>query len=134
MLKKKVHTDSSVSSFIPSATLSPPCVHHCYTISLSTVSLQSLYSFSTVSIQFQQVVYIFYFAELPFELTASAVVKHPDGGALMVGGDNGNDTEVDSLLHLRHASAEWKVLKQKLKVPRRRHVAALVPDNLVKCT
>jgi hypothetical protein len=82
----------------------------------------------------QKIDFDFDFAELPYQLTASAVVKHPTGGVLMVGGDNGNDKELDTLLYLRHASAEWNMLKQKLKIPRRRHVAAMVPDNYVSCS
>ncbi len=68
--------------------------------------------------------------ELPFGICCSAMVEHPDGGVVLIGGRRDGSTYLDTIFHLPHAGddAKWEKLPQKLKVGRGHHTAFLVPD------
>lgn len=70
--------------------------------------------------------------ELPFPICCSAMVEHPDGGAVLIGGRRDSSTYLDTIFHLPHAgeNARWKEFPQKLNVARGFHTAFLVPDTV----
>jgi hypothetical protein len=67
-----------------------------------------------------------------------AMVDHPDGGVILVGGKEPypKDNAVDTLYRLAHAgpSATWELLPVKLETPRWGHLALVLPDYYVNCT
>jgi len=71
--------------------------------------------------------------KLPYPICCSAMVEHPNGGVVLVGGksvEKSNTIYLDTIFHLPHAGedAQWKELPQKLKIGRGHHTAFLVPD------
>jgi hypothetical protein len=72
--------------------------------------------------------------ELPFAIDAAKMVEDKDGGVVLVGG-SASSGALDTLFQLRHGGegVEWVEMEQKLKSPRNRHVAFLVPDHIAEC-
>ncbi len=70
--------------------------------------------------------------ELPFPICCSAMVEHPSGGVVLIGGRRDGSTYLDTIFHLPHAGedAQWKEFPQKLNVARGFHTAFLVPDTV----
>ena len=70
--------------------------------------------------------------ELPIPIAGSTMVKHPDGGVVLIGGSS-NGTYLHTLYYLPHAgkSAQWEQLPQKLRTGRDYHAVALVPDDIM---
>ncbi len=68
--------------------------------------------------------------ELPFPICCSAMVEHPSGGVILIGGKRDSSTYLDTIFHLPHAGedAKWEELPKKLKIGRSHHTAFLVPD------
>ncbi len=73
--------------------------------------------------------------DLPQKNTSSAIVQHPQGGVILVGGSDGSDQALDTLYHLPHAGEGvwWRELPIKLKTPRFGHVAMALPASYVSC-
>ncbi len=73
--------------------------------------------------------------DLPQKITSSAMVQHPNGGVILVGGSDGGNRVLDTLYHLPHAGegAKWTELPIKLKNPRYGHVAMTLPASYVSC-
>ena len=65
--------------------------------------------------------------------------SNPEGGVVVVGGlrliEDGSILMLDSIFHLPHPGQDgaWVELPQKLKTPKSRHVAFMVPDSLTNC-
>jgi hypothetical protein len=74
--------------------------------------------------------------DLPFGIYEGEMVEDQSGGVVLVGGESDADPFLDTLFQLPHggADAEWILMKQKLNLKRRNHVAFLVPDNVVDCS
>ena len=72
--------------------------------------------------------------DLPQKITSSAMVQHPNGGVILVGGSDGNHA-LNTLFHLPHAGegVKWIELPIKLKNPRFGHVAMTLPAAYVSC-
>ena len=75
--------------------------------------------------------------EFPFLLMHGSLVESPDGGILIVGG---NDKQQQGSYHntiykLEHAGsgAKWVELPQKLSKPSTRLTSFLIPDELANC-
>jgi hypothetical protein len=68
--------------------------------------------------------------KLPYPICCSAMVEHPNGGVVLIGGRRDGLTYLDTIFHLPHAGedAKWEELPQKLKHGRGFHTAFLVPD------
>ena len=65
------------------------------------------------------------------------MIEDGNGGVVLVGGRSTSiGNKYDFLFHLPHSGsdAKWTEMNQKLKIGRWRHVAFLVPDNLVECS
>ena len=77
--------------------------------------------------------------ELPLPLCCFPMVEDADGGVVVVGGEGtrGDGTVIwhDTIFRLPHAgqNGTWVELPQKLNIARARHVAFMVPNNLVDC-
>ena len=71
--------------------------------------------------------------ELPEPLQGVSMVRHPDGGVVLIGGSN-NGTYSDALYYLPHAGpgAQWEKLPQKLATGRDYQIAVLVPDEILE--
>ena len=71
--------------------------------------------------------------ELRSPIAGASMVKHPNGGVILIGGSN-KGTYLDTLYHLPHAGpgAEWQQMQQRLKTGRDYHAVALVPDEIVE--
>ena len=70
--------------------------------------------------------------ELPKAICCGALVEHPDGGVVLIGGKSGTSSYLDSLYYLAHSGAAWELLPQKLKIARGQHTAFLVPASYCK--
>ena len=72
--------------------------------------------------------------ELPILTRCSPMVEDEEGGVILVGGESKVE-KTTKLFRLPHAGdgSKWTELPQKLKTGRSRHVAMLLPDNLVSC-
>ena len=77
--------------------------------------------------------------ELPSKMSNCLMVEDSEGGVVIVGGEvdteDGIVLRLDTLFHLNHAGQDgaWVQLPQKLKTPRSRIVAFMVPDSLTSC-
>ena len=71
--------------------------------------------------------------ELPEPLQGVSMVRHPDGGVVLIGGSN-NGTYSDALYYLPHAGAEaqWEKLPQTLATGRDYQITVLVPDEILE--
>ena len=71
--------------------------------------------------------------KLPEPLQGVSMVRHPDGGVVLIGGSN-NGTYSDRLYYLPHAGpgAQWEKLPQKLAIGRDYQIAVLVPDEILE--
>ena len=74
--------------------------------------------------------------ELPLGIQLSQMVRDPNGGVVLVGGDSPSKGYLDTLYQLPHGGreAEWTKMQQKLKIGRQQHTAFLVPDNIFDCS
>jgi hypothetical protein len=75
--------------------------------------------------------------DLPFGIMLAQMVEDPNGGVVLVGGSSQYPNSfLDTLYQLPHGGADavWTKMKQKLKIGRKRHVAFLVPDDVVDCS
>ena len=70
--------------------------------------------------------------ELPKPLHGVSIVRHPDGGVVLIGGSN-SGTYSDALYYLPHAGpgAQWEKLPQTLGKGRDFHASILVPDEIL---
>jgi len=71
--------------------------------------------------------------KLPVSLQGVSMVRHPDGGVVLIGGSN-NRTYSDALYYLPHAGygAQWEKLPQRLALSRDYQTAILVPDDIME--
>ena len=71
---------------------------------------------------------------LPHPIYGAAIVKHPDGGVVLIGGHLPNGTASKTLYYLPDASSEafWVQLPQTLFHGRSFHAAVLVPDDIIE--
>ena len=69
--------------------------------------------------------------ELPIPIYMSVIVEQPVVGVALIGGMSNNYTELNTIYRLPHSGkdAEWELMPQKLKFPRYRHTAFLVPKE-----
>ncbi len=65
-------------------------------------------------------------------ISYAAMVKHPDGGIVLIGGQSGN-VLLNTIYYLQNAYSEWKETTQKLLTFRRFHTALLVPRSMSTC-
>ena len=70
--------------------------------------------------------------ELPIGSTNNAMVPHPLGGVVVLGGKIADSSPLDKLFYLSHAGpkAQWQELLQKLSVARSSLAAFMVPDEI----
>ena len=70
--------------------------------------------------------------ELPFPICCSALVEHPLGGVVLIGGRAKYDNKLNTIYHLQHAGddAQWELMPQRLQQARCFHTAFLVPDKI----
>jgi N-acetylneuraminic acid mutarotase len=73
--------------------------------------------------------------ELPIAVDFSQMVNDPNAGVVLVAGYSPNWGYLTTLWQLPHGGndAVWKQMVQKLKIPRYRHTAFLVPDSITSC-
>ncbi len=74
---------------------------------------------------------------LPFSFDGAAGVVTADGKSLiLIGGDDRNDTELQTLYMLQcfNLDCEWTKMEQELKVARHSMVAMLIPEANVTCS
>ena len=71
--------------------------------------------------------------DLPIGSTNNAMVPHPLGGVVVLGGKSADSGPLDKLFYLPHAGpkAQWQELPHKLNVARSSLIAILVPDEIV---
>ncbi len=74
--------------------------------------------------------------QLPFGIDESEMVEDQNGGVILIGGESSSSARLDTLYHLPHGGqdAKWTKMEQTLKTERNRHMAILVPDNIVDCS
>ena len=68
--------------------------------------------------------------ELPLQLMFGAIVQHPLGGVVLIGGLS-QSGRLDTIYYLAHSGpdATWQKLPQKLKFASAGHVAFLISDK-----
>ena len=77
---------------------------------------------------------------LPYGIMYGAMVEHPKGGVLLVGGTirledvHPYKAPLDTIYHLATLTGTWIKLPQKLKIPRYYHLALPIPNEITKCS
>jgi hypothetical protein len=63
-------------------------------------------------------------------------VEDQNGGVVLIGGYSSSVDNLDTLYQLPHGGqdAVWIKMEQKMKTGRNKHIAFLVPDNIVDCS
>jgi hypothetical protein len=74
--------------------------------------------------------------ELPIPIDLSQLVNDPNAGVVLVGGYDPYWGFLSTLWQLPHGGndAVWMQMVRKLKIPRYRHTAFLVPDSITSCS
>ena len=69
--------------------------------------------------------------DLPIPVFGAAMVEHPSGGVVLIGGKNAMGPK-DEIYYLPFGgkAASWELMPVKLKMPRAYHTAMLVPDKV----
>ncbi len=73
--------------------------------------------------------------ELSIGISQAGLVEDANGGVVLVGGDSGTGSSLNSIYRLTHfdKSAAWSLMTQKLTTGRYGHVAYLIPDEITDC-
>ena len=69
---------------------------------------------------------------LPQAIFSASMVEHPDGGVVLIGGQSG-PTILNTLYYLPRLDADWVMMSQQLKTPRRFHSSLMIPNSITNC-